>query len=585
MEKGTIELYFVKTDYQLAELFTKALPVDRFNYLVRRLGMRSLSPQELKRLAKSRVILFSTHSDEWKSFQSQHQTALRCSGNENKAKQTRGPFPLSGHKTSSLGDIVQLDVWGPYKVTSTDGFRLSFAVLLGKCPYELVYKWQPSLSHLSEPYDDERGNKDGGGTISSSVEPAVESASADPTSTSDPYASTSNKSADSSDVSNPELDSADKLGSINVEGGVDDDGAALYDDENISEGEGLDLYNLDMLLQENVNHDRTDGVQSIRSCDNFSFVTSLNKTFEPKSFKDAVVDSKWVDAMNSEIEALNRINTWIITDLPKGRKPIGNINNALLYRELVEDVYMSLPEGKNKNNPIKLVDGDEKFLDNITGYQKLVGKLIYLTITTTDISYVVHKLSQVMHAPKLADMKSAFKVLRDSLVSWKSKRQFVLAKSSAEAEYRAMSSVAPANPVFYERTKYFEIDLFCLREKIAKGVFKTVKVKSEDNTYLDCVKILKRLRRLMISIPGAEKVDLKTSKLSSLKEFIIDVKSRGVIEEDIDLYTESCNKVMETTIKYIDRLYGLSTLQFKFNFKGVVVKDGFMNGRTFYIGA
>nr|GEU51261.1 hypothetical protein [Tanacetum cinerariifolium] len=37
MEKGTIELYFVKTDYQLADIFTKALPVDRFNYLVHRL--------------------------------------------------------------------------------------------------------------------------------------------------------------------------------------------------------------------------------------------------------------------------------------------------------------------------------------------------------------------------------------------------------------------------------------------------------------------------------------------------------------------------------------------------------------------
>nr|GEU94869.1 hypothetical protein [Tanacetum cinerariifolium] len=53
VEKGTIELYFVKTDYQLADLFTKTFPVDRFNYLVRRLGMRSLSPQELDRLAKS----------------------------------------------------------------------------------------------------------------------------------------------------------------------------------------------------------------------------------------------------------------------------------------------------------------------------------------------------------------------------------------------------------------------------------------------------------------------------------------------------------------------------------------------------
>nr|GEW06583.1 retrovirus-related Pol polyprotein from transposon TNT 1-94 [Tanacetum cinerariifolium] len=53
LEKGTIELYFVKTDYQPVDIFTKALPADRFNYLVRHLGMRSLSPQELERLAKS----------------------------------------------------------------------------------------------------------------------------------------------------------------------------------------------------------------------------------------------------------------------------------------------------------------------------------------------------------------------------------------------------------------------------------------------------------------------------------------------------------------------------------------------------
>nr|GEW41162.1 retrovirus-related Pol polyprotein from transposon TNT 1-94 [Tanacetum cinerariifolium] len=53
VEKGTIELYFVKTDYQLADILTKALPTDRFNYLVRRLDMHSLSPKELEHLAKS----------------------------------------------------------------------------------------------------------------------------------------------------------------------------------------------------------------------------------------------------------------------------------------------------------------------------------------------------------------------------------------------------------------------------------------------------------------------------------------------------------------------------------------------------
>nr|GEW98033.1 retrovirus-related Pol polyprotein from transposon TNT 1-94 [Tanacetum cinerariifolium] len=41
VEKGTIKLYFVKTDYQLADIFTKALLIDRFNYFVRCLVMRT----------------------------------------------------------------------------------------------------------------------------------------------------------------------------------------------------------------------------------------------------------------------------------------------------------------------------------------------------------------------------------------------------------------------------------------------------------------------------------------------------------------------------------------------------------------
>ncbi|GKD49268.1 hypothetical protein Tco_1278244 [Tanacetum coccineum] len=39
VEKGTVELYFVGTEYQLADLFTKALPKERFEYLVHRIGM------------------------------------------------------------------------------------------------------------------------------------------------------------------------------------------------------------------------------------------------------------------------------------------------------------------------------------------------------------------------------------------------------------------------------------------------------------------------------------------------------------------------------------------------------------------
>ncbi|GJX49505.1 hypothetical protein Tco_0276350 [Tanacetum coccineum] len=48
VEKGIVELFFFGTEYQLADLFTKALPEDMFKYLVRRLSIRRLTPKELE---------------------------------------------------------------------------------------------------------------------------------------------------------------------------------------------------------------------------------------------------------------------------------------------------------------------------------------------------------------------------------------------------------------------------------------------------------------------------------------------------------------------------------------------------------
>ncbi|GKB41664.1 hypothetical protein Tco_0886606 [Tanacetum coccineum] len=51
VENGVVELYFVNMEYQLADIFTKALGIERIEFLINKLGMRSFTPETLKLLA------------------------------------------------------------------------------------------------------------------------------------------------------------------------------------------------------------------------------------------------------------------------------------------------------------------------------------------------------------------------------------------------------------------------------------------------------------------------------------------------------------------------------------------------------
>ncbi|GJX86240.1 ribonuclease H-like domain-containing protein [Tanacetum coccineum] len=195
-----------------------------------------------------------------------------------------------------------------------------------------------------------------------------------------------------------------------------------------------------------------------------------------------------------------------------------------------EPVITSLPE--NCVLAHKKSDGD-KLLMNITNYQKLEGKLIYLTMTRPDISYVVHCLSQYLHALlkshfdislrvfrylKLADV-SLYRVpgqdvasrrsvsgycvfVNGCLVSWKSKKHATLSRSSMtyttceimwilkvlkDSDFDKLTHVAlccdnksviqiAANPVMHEKTKHFDIDVHLVREKFASGLIIIEKV-------------------------------------------------------------------------------------------------------------
>ena len=206
----------------------------------------------------------------------------------------------------------------------------------------------------------------------------------------------------------------------------------------------------------------------------------------------------------------------------------------------------------------KLGCGDEKALVDKEMYQRLVGILIYLSHTRLDIAFAVSLVSQFMHNPKEVHLQAVHRILQylkgtpgrgilfkrngnatleaytdadyagsitdrrsttgyctfldGNLVTWRSKKQNVVARSSAEAEFRAMaqgicellwlkiiledlkikwdgpmklycdtkSAISIAhNPVQHDRTKHIEVDRHFIKEKLDSGLICTPYVPSQ----------------------------------------------------------------------------------------------------------
>jgi len=276
--------------------------------------------------------------------------------------------------------------------------------------------------------------------------------------------------------------------------------------------------------------------------------------------QDGITDLKQHLFKHFQTKDLGRLKYFLGIEVAQSRSGIV-ISQRKYALDILEETGMMgcRPIDTPMDPNVKLLPGQGEPLSNPERYRRLVGKLNYLTVTRPDISFPVSVVSQFMTSPCDSHWEAVVRILRyiksapgkgllfedqghehiigytdadwagspsdrrstsgycvlvgGNLVSWKSKKQNVVARSSAESEYRAMATATcelvwikqllgelkfgkvdqmelvcdnqaalhiASNPVFHERTKHIEIDCHFVREKILSGDIVTKFVKSND---------------------------------------------------------------------------------------------------------
>lgn len=86
--------------------------------------------------------------------------------------------------------------------------------------------------------------------------------------------------------------------------------------------------------------------------------------------------------------------------------------HILDYTDLLNSKLNKTPSTSSYSTGSNAQNGDNRELDDPSQYRTIVGKLVYLTITQPNITYLANQLSQKMANPSNKDLKAAHKVLK-----------------------------------------------------------------------------------------------------------------------------------------------------------------------------